>query len=206
MTKRKGERGSPCLMPRVREKGHEGMPFTRKEKLVEVIRLITHRTQVGLKPKAVSICWIYSQLSLSKAFERSSFRSIPPCFEWLRVCMISCERMTPSIICLPSTYPDCSREMIIGRSGFNLFAMTLEMTLYITLESAIVWTYLVWSSPPLLGLKLWKWCWVREVASDSLSIPQPLPRLPILLAPRTCGRKWKWNHSVLELYLLLVGL
>jgi len=45
--------------------------------------------------------------------------------------------MIPSKIYLPSTYPDCSGEISMGRRGFSLFAITLEMILYITLQSAI---------------------------------------------------------------------
>jgi len=40
ITKRKGERGSPCLMPHEGEKGWEGDPLTRMEKKVEVMRFM----------------------------------------------------------------------------------------------------------------------------------------------------------------------
>jgi hypothetical protein len=40
MTKRNGERGSPCLIPREGEKGWEGVPLTRNENKVEEIRFI----------------------------------------------------------------------------------------------------------------------------------------------------------------------
>lgn len=51
--------------------------------------------------------------------------------------MISCERIMPSMICLPSTYLECSGEMSSDKRGFNLFAMTLEMNFYMTLHRAI---------------------------------------------------------------------
>jgi len=54
-TKRKGERGSPCRMPLEGWKGREGMPFTKMEKKVEETRFMTHLTQGGENPKAVSI-------------------------------------------------------------------------------------------------------------------------------------------------------
>jgi len=41
-TKRKGDRGSPCLMPRDGLKGEEGEPFNRTEKLGEEIRFMIH--------------------------------------------------------------------------------------------------------------------------------------------------------------------
>jgi hypothetical protein len=81
--KRKGERGSPCLMPLVSEKGLEGTPLIRMENRAEEVRLTIQETQVGSKPKARRVDLKQSQLILSKAFERSSFRSIPGVFvEW----------------------------------------------------------------------------------------------------------------------------
>ena len=44
--KRKGERGSPCLIPLVGEKVREGMSLTRMEKKAEEVKFIiqvTHR-------------------------------------------------------------------------------------------------------------------------------------------------------------------
>jgi hypothetical protein len=38
MMKRKGERGSPCLIPLVGEKGREGTPLIRIEKKAEEVR------------------------------------------------------------------------------------------------------------------------------------------------------------------------
>jgi hypothetical protein len=40
MTKRKGERGSPCLIPLEGEKGCEGVSLTRIEKKVEEMRFM----------------------------------------------------------------------------------------------------------------------------------------------------------------------
>jgi hypothetical protein len=40
-TKRKGERGSPCLIPLVDWKGWEGIPLTRMEKKAEEVSLRT---------------------------------------------------------------------------------------------------------------------------------------------------------------------
>jgi hypothetical protein len=75
--KRKGDRGSPCLIPLVGEKGQEGTPLIRIEKKVEQVRFEIHSTQVWSTPKACIIAYMYSQLNLSKALERSSFKSIP---------------------------------------------------------------------------------------------------------------------------------
>jgi hypothetical protein len=46
-------------------------------------------------------------------------------------------RMTLSMICLPSTYPDCSFEMINGKIGLSLLAMTFVIILKITLQRDI---------------------------------------------------------------------
>jgi len=75
--KRKGESGSPCLMPLEGVKGLEGTPLIRVENSYEEVRLTIHETQVGSKPKARREDFKYLQLSLSKALERSSFRRIP---------------------------------------------------------------------------------------------------------------------------------
>jgi hypothetical protein len=81
--KRKGDRGSPFLMPLVGEKGLDGMPLIRMENRVEEVRLTIQETHVGSKPKARRVVLKYSHLILSKSFERSSFRRIPRVFvEW----------------------------------------------------------------------------------------------------------------------------
>ena len=102
-TKRKGERGSPRLIPLEGLNGREGIPLMRMEKKEEDMSLITQHTHICEKPKADSIFRTYNQLSLSKAFERSSLRIILSCLECLRECTISWERMIPSRICRPST-------------------------------------------------------------------------------------------------------
>ena len=50
--KRKGESGSPCLMPREGEKGFEGMPLMRMENNVEEVILTVQETHSGSKLKA----------------------------------------------------------------------------------------------------------------------------------------------------------
>jgi hypothetical protein len=129
MTKRKGESRSPCLMPWVKVNGWEGTLLTRIEKKVEEVRFIIQEIQSLLKPKASRRDFMYFQLSLSKDFERSSFSNIPGARVLLREWMISWTRITLSMIFLPSTYPDYSLEMMNGRMGFSLRAMTLEMIL-----------------------------------------------------------------------------
>ena len=61
-----------------------------------------------------------TQLNLSKALERSSFRIIPSNLICFKECVISWERMVPYKICLPSTYPNCSREMSNGIRGLTV--------------------------------------------------------------------------------------
>jgi hypothetical protein len=77
MTKRKGESGSPCLMPLEGAKVLEGTPFTKMEKKVEEVRFRTQLTQSSLKPKATRRERIYCQLSLSKYLDRSNLIIMP---------------------------------------------------------------------------------------------------------------------------------
>jgi hypothetical protein len=58
--KRKGERGSPCLIPLEGEKGLEGTPLTRREKKAEEVKFKIQSTQVWSKSKAKSIARMYS--------------------------------------------------------------------------------------------------------------------------------------------------
>jgi hypothetical protein len=51
--KRKGDRGSPCLMPREGEKVVEGDPLTNIEKKAVEVRVSTHLIQRGEKPKSL---------------------------------------------------------------------------------------------------------------------------------------------------------
>jgi hypothetical protein len=46
MMKRKGERGSPCLIPLEGEKGQEGTPLIRMEKKAEEVRFRIQFTQL----------------------------------------------------------------------------------------------------------------------------------------------------------------
>jgi len=55
MTKRKGDRGSPCLIPLEGRKVGEGMPLMSTKKKEEDNKLMIHLTQGGAKPKAVRI-------------------------------------------------------------------------------------------------------------------------------------------------------
>jgi hypothetical protein len=50
--KRKGESGSPCLIPLEGENGLEGMPLTKMENMANEVRLTIQETQDGSKPKA----------------------------------------------------------------------------------------------------------------------------------------------------------
>ena len=76
-TKRKGERGSPFLMPIEGWKVLEGVPLTRMEKKVVETKVKIQFTKWLQKPKSNSIYFKNFQLSLSKALERSSLNSMP---------------------------------------------------------------------------------------------------------------------------------
>jgi hypothetical protein len=62
MTKRKGERESPCRIPIVGVKGWEGTPLTRMEKKDEEVSCMIQAIQVVSKPKALRREHIYFQL------------------------------------------------------------------------------------------------------------------------------------------------
>ena len=59
----------------------------------------------------------------------------------LREWTTSWDKMVLSIIFLPSTYFVCSSEMRFERRGFKRRAMTLVMSLYMALHSAIGWQF-----------------------------------------------------------------
>ena len=127
--KRKGESGSPCLMPLVGEKGLEGTPLIRMENKADEVRLIIQEIQLGSKPKARRVDFKYLQLNLSKDFERCSFRIIPRDFvewsEWIT----SCAKSTLSKIFLSSKYLDCSCEIMNGKMGLRRVAMIFVRSL-----------------------------------------------------------------------------
>ena len=52
-TKRRGERGSPCLRPLDGLKGLDGEPLTKIDKLEEVTKATTHLTQLWSNPYAI---------------------------------------------------------------------------------------------------------------------------------------------------------
>ena len=58
MMKRKGERGSPCLIPLEGEKVLEGIPLTKMEKKAEEVKFMIHVTQLWSKLKAKSMARI----------------------------------------------------------------------------------------------------------------------------------------------------
>lgn len=101
--KRKGERGSPCLMPWEGLKGVVGDPFTRIEEKEDEIRFIIKLIHIWLNPNASKTFSMYLQFNLSNAFKRSSFRSIPGNFVLSREWITSWARIITSRICLPST-------------------------------------------------------------------------------------------------------
>jgi hypothetical protein len=50
--KRNGDRGPPCMIPRVGEKGREGTPLMRIENKEDEVRFRIQFTQEESKPKA----------------------------------------------------------------------------------------------------------------------------------------------------------
>jgi hypothetical protein len=72
--KRSGESGHPCLIPCSSLKKGEVYPFIRISKEVVEMQFITHVTKEWEKPGCIKNSLIYSQLTLSKYFERSILR------------------------------------------------------------------------------------------------------------------------------------
>jgi len=112
-------------MPQECEKGLEGTSLIRMEKKVEEVTVMIQLTQVSQNPKARRRDLIYCQLSLSKYFERSCLISILGEPKDFRERMISRAKITLSKKFHPSTYLDCSWEIIKGRMGLSLRAITL---------------------------------------------------------------------------------
>ena len=83
MMKRKGERGSPCLIPLEALKGVEADPLTKIEKNTDETMFMTQLVQSSKNPKALRILAQKFQFNLSYDFYRSSLRSIPRFFEVL---------------------------------------------------------------------------------------------------------------------------
>ena len=83
--KRKGERGSPCLIPLEGENVPAGDPLRRIEKKAEETNDKIHLIQTWEKPKAIKIPHRNCQLALSKAFSMSNLMTMPGEEEVLRV-------------------------------------------------------------------------------------------------------------------------
>jgi hypothetical protein len=76
--KRKGERGSPCLIPREGKNLPKGTPSRRMEKEEVVIHCLIHWIHMGWKPSKDKIFNKNSHSKESKAFSMSSFKAICP--------------------------------------------------------------------------------------------------------------------------------
>jgi hypothetical protein len=76
MMKRKWDKGSPCLIPHKYLKDLEGASLKSMEKNAEEVRLRIQLTKSTLKPIAKRMYFMYCQLNLSNALERSSLRRI----------------------------------------------------------------------------------------------------------------------------------
>ena len=63
--KRKGDRGSPCLMPHEELKGFEGDPLTKIEKKAKETIFITQFVHSSMKPKYLRIPTKNCQFNLS---------------------------------------------------------------------------------------------------------------------------------------------
>jgi len=59
MTKRKWDRGSPCLIPHKYLKGLEGVSLKSMEKNAEEVRLIIKLTESALKPIVKRMYFMY---------------------------------------------------------------------------------------------------------------------------------------------------
>lgn len=127
--KRKWARGSPWWIPLDGAKVLEWEPLIKIENKAVEVRSRTQDIHPWAKPNAVRIALIYCRLILSKDFEKSSLIIIPRVWEVLNEWTISFARITLSIICRPSTYPDYSGEIRIVRRGFRHMEIILVMIL-----------------------------------------------------------------------------
>ena len=143
-----------------------GVRLSKMEKKEEEMREYIHWIQVGWKLKAFKISLMYCQLILSNAFDISSFISILGVLLSLREWISSGVRIMLSRICRPSTYLVCSFEMRFGRRGLIRLAMTLVMSLKITLHEVIGWKSYAVVSFSSLGMR------VRNMELNAGRIPR----------------------------------
>lgn len=135
--KRKGDKGSPFLIPLEGLKVGEGAPLTRIETKDEETNDRIHWVQVGWNPNARRTPLRYCQLILSKALDRSNFMRILGILLSFKEWMSSWVRMTLSRIWRPSTYSICSLDIKKGRRGFSRLAMIFVMILKTTFLRAM---------------------------------------------------------------------
>jgi hypothetical protein len=78
--KRSGDKGKPCITPCSTVKKEEATPLINIEKDIEVKQAIVQFVKATPKSKCISNIRIYSQFTLSKAFERSILMIAPLSF------------------------------------------------------------------------------------------------------------------------------
>lgn len=126
---KKGERGSPCLIPLEEEKKLDGFPLINIENLGVEMHSNIQFIHCLSNPKACMILQRKHQSTLSYAFVISSFIIIPGLFVLWRVCIASCATITLSRIDRPGTNPVYSSEMMLFMRGFILLVMIFERIL-----------------------------------------------------------------------------
>jgi hypothetical protein len=104
-TKRKGDRGSPCLTPLLHLKNFPGIPLSRTAVQAEFRMLVTHRIQLSGKPRLDMICNITWCSTKSNAFSKSSFRMVASLLDWWHWWMYSKHQAKQSWIVLDLIKP-----------------------------------------------------------------------------------------------------
>ena len=81
-TKRRDDRGSPCLTPLRQLNGFPRIPFKMIDEVLELRILLIQPTHLSQKPLNLRICRIAWCSTLSKAFSKSSFKMTISFLEW----------------------------------------------------------------------------------------------------------------------------
>lgn len=150
---KRGERGSPCLIPLFQEKKPTNLPLTQKDSLADIKITLIHPQNLSSKPKAASTLRKILQSIVSKAFLMSNLMAMfPPKVLKLRRLTASEAIQILSEMFLPLINPLYCSDTILGAMVANLSAKTLEINLKWKLARAIGLKSSILSAPLCLGM------------------------------------------------------
>lgn len=125
MIKRKGDKGSPCLIPREEEKKPQGELLINTKNLAVDTQEWVHLIHLVQKPNFLKTAKRKSQFTLWYAFIISNFNNMVGIFWVLMECRTSCAIIAPSDVSHPGTNPPYSSNIIKGINLANLPDMAL---------------------------------------------------------------------------------